>query len=193
MRVFETIQEVFTEVNRLDQEQIECIQFHSDGTYTYLFNSPTWKSPVEPKARQMSPECSEYVIPREGDLLLGVEVQGTFEEAALFQYDELGSRRLVYSTLEKAGCMNPFPTSGIPLLQMGKPLYLEVKKPGADVKVTSTCAFLDTKTRRALATYTQANGMDGIKAVHANQTVYQVTNIHEHGHSPNCFVPVHQM
>jgi hypothetical protein len=181
-----SLDEVFAEL--INQKE-DTIKIHPDGTYTYLYNSPTLKTQLEQadKLQYSHPKDGVlYVIPKNGDLLLNVEVQGEFEEATLFQYDWTGLQQIVYATLDGPGKMNPFPSSGIPLIQVGKAIYLEVKNASADVIVYGTYAILETKSLKAFATYSH-----GLKAVHETGSVYQAFYaLSDYGHSVNCFQPI---
>lgn len=168
------------------------ITIDSNGIYKYLFDSPTYPVIVEQadKSRYRYPEDGLlYVMPRDGDILLHVEVTGSFKEAILYQYDFGGVDKIVYATLNQEGIMNPFPESGFPLLQAGKGLYLNVIGADADkVQVTATYALLETKSRMLLARYLHENTENGVKVVHANKDIYQVICVMDIGHSPNCLV-----
>ena len=118
-----------------------------------------------------------------------MEVTGKFTSATLFQYNWTGTQEIVYCNMTEAGVYTPFPHSGIPLTQIGKAIYLKVQGASEDVNVAATYAYLETFSRKALASYVTKDN-NGVKAVHADQTIYQVMSVGDYGHSPNCFHPV---
>ncbi len=193
-----TLEDVFKTLDEFERVGKHTIDINEYGVYKYLFNSPTMTDNVDPNPKSMynieSDESDDYllyVIPRNGDILLYVDVEGVFAEATLYQYDWTGSRKIVYEQILEAGRMNPFPESGIPLLQCGKALYIEVKATShVAVAVTATYAFLETESRCKLAQYVFPNTEHGIKAVHANGDIYQAINIHDLSYSPNYFALV---
>ena len=171
-----------------------------DGVYKYLFNMPEQieiVDQVNPLQYRIDTDCQLYVVPRDGDILLDVEISGTFESCIMFQYDSNGWKRQVYDTLTKAGTMTPFPHSGIPLIQCGKAIYIEIFKSTSEITVYAKYAFLNTTCRLKLAQYTHPddkplynyNGKltyrNGTKITHANTDVYQVYNVGDQGFSPN--------
>ena len=184
-----SLEEVFKELMRMDHNGTKTIEIDDNGVYQYLFNSPTTQEYIDPQVNNryaIEKDRALYVIPRNGDLLLTVQLSGRFQEAILYQYDWTGSHQIVYERLESDGVMNPFPMSGFPLLQCGKALYLEVSDP-QDVSVQLTYAFLETGSRRLLAQYVFPNTEHGIKAIHRNGDTYQAVNVFDHGYSPNYF------
>lgn len=188
---------VFQRVKELDEQKIRTLHI-DDGIVTYLDNAPT-QTCVIPIADSQSYKCEKghllYVLPRDGDLLLSVEVNGTFRHAEFYQYDSMGSTKVVLDSLNNPDVMQPFP-DGIPLLQCGKAFYLDVE--GANnVVVSATYVFLDNVSRRELADYTHDDGhpyyvkgpetvyRHGVKLRHKSGCLYQVFNVCDHGYSPN--------
>ena len=185
-----------------ENENLTSITIDDDGVYKYLFNMPEEieiLEKVNAPQYNIDTDCQLYVVPRYGDILLDVEISGTFESCTMFQYDSNGYNRQVYDTLTKAGTMKPFPYSGIPLIQCGKAIYIEIFKPTSEITVYAKYAFLNTTCRRKLAQYTHPDDepphfytgqslpiyRNGIKIRHANTDVYQVYNVGDQGFSPN--------
>jgi hypothetical protein len=68
-----------------------------------------------------------YTIPRSGDILHEIRIDGLFTRATLFQYGWGNDYRVVHETLKyPANTMQLFGVSGIPLICLGKNVYLEV-------------------------------------------------------------------
>lgn len=175
----------------------------TDGVMTYLKNAPTITVaiPIADEAQYRADDGhATFVVPREGDLLLGVTVSGRFEEAALYQHDFIG-RKVVYDRLTTAGTMCPF-EDGIPLVQCGKNFYVDVEKhashPDTTPSVSATFALLDADSRRRLQNYTHPDGnpyyvtkregavyRHGVRLVHKDGEMYQAFGVCDHGYSPN--------
>lgn len=188
---------VFAELKVLNDLGIETIHI-TDGVLTYLKNSPTYVSTLsaaDDTYRRLEGHTL-YVVPRCGDLLLDLTVSGTFEYAKMYQYDFI-DRKVVYDELKTPGTMRPF-EDGIPLVQCGKNVYLEVKEQCSYVTVSATYAFLDTLSRKTLCEYTYPDGnpyyindtensvyRHGVRIVHKSGDMYQVFNVTDHGFSPN--------
>jgi hypothetical protein len=185
-----TIEDIFADLIKLDEANIRSIKIDENGIYQYLFNTPTMRIDVLlADNNRYTYTDNLYVIPRYGDILLSVEVKGKFTNATLFQYNYTGTEKIIYCNITQPGVCTPFPYSGFPLLQIGKNIYMEVEGATEDVNVVATYAYLDTVSRTTLATY-ETKDQNGVKAVHANQTIYQVMSLNDHGYSPNCFHPI---
>jgi len=121
-------------------------------------------------------------------VLIELSLNGTYDSAKLFQYDGTGAREIVY--WEGNGRVaRPFP-GGIPMLQVGKALYLEAKGFAPDFKASCEFALLDGPSRMLIAKCVDDEGKHGIKLRHANGTAYQVYNVSDWCHSPNVLAPV---
>lgn len=153
--------------------------------YTYLFNAPVLQERIELQNN------GSHKVPKTGDLLLSIKVDGRFDEAIMFQYDWTGSRKVVYASLTQPGVMNPFPASGFPLIQCGKALYIEVSNPGNNINIVATYAFLEDVSRKRLGEYIQPNTRDGVKFVHENGDIYQAINVLDCGNSSHYVALVH--
>ena len=181
------LEKVFAELKVLEETNIRSIEIDENGIYKYLFNTPTMRIDVplaNPKIYTYTDNL--YVIPIHGDILLSVELTGKFKSATLFQYDWTGSRKIVYYTMTQPGVCNPFPHSGIPLIQIAKAVYLKVEGATEDVNVAAIYAYLEKFSKQALRAYVTKDN-DGVKAVHADQTIYQVLSVRDY---PNCFHPI---
>lgn len=183
------LENVFQELASFEKSGETSITIDDDGVYKYLFNSPVCKETIKPELDRLYGEKERvlYVVPRDGDLVLTIELRGEFTRAILYQYDWTGGRQVVYAQLDAPGVMNPFPSSGFPLLQCGKALYMDVYDP-KDVKVEATYAFLETASRQLLARYVHpTNKNHGVKSIHANGDTYQAVFLSDWGYSPNVF------
>ena len=175
----------------------------TDGVMTYMKNAPTITVavPATDEAQDRADDGHTlFVIPREGDLLLGVTVSGQFEEAALYQYDFIG-RKVVYDKITTEGTMCPF-EDGIPLVQCGKNFYVDVEKhascPDTTLSVSATNALLDADSRQQLQDYTHPDGnpyyvtkregsiyRHGVRLLHKDGDMYQAFGVCDHGYSAN--------
>jgi hypothetical protein len=136
---------------------------------------------------QVENKCSHanaYIIPKKGDVLVSIRVNGEFSQAKLFQYSWNGYNKIVYDTLRGEGEMYPFPDSGFPLLQVGKNIYLDVYD-AQNVHVTATYALLKKEDRQKLANYVFPGSRDGVRVIHKSGDIYQVTDVYDYGFSTN--------
>lgn len=184
---------VFRQLIEFEKENSPSIAIDDQHVMTYLYNTPEYDVIVDEPMRRDGNETL-YVIPRHGDLLLSVDIDGAdLEHVSIFQYDAMGSQRIVY---EQASATNsvrfaPFPASGFPLLQCGKSVYVLVRHRGSGDTATIICRFtlLDGVSRKRLfATVDEEN--HGVKIRHRDGSLYQVFNMLEHGYSPNVLAPV---
>ena len=193
---------IFQELSVIEQKGIETMRI-VEGTFEYLHNTPLKAFEIEP-FKTLDDGATLYSVGRNGDLLMNVKIEGgSCGKTLFYQYDWTGSREVIYDENDGGNCiMQPFP-SGIPLLQCGKAFYVSVKNGTSDVKVYATYAYLDSPSRRKLATYTFPQGEpvyrspepvyeDGVKVRHRNGKMYQATCVVEMGYSPNSLVPIEE-
>jgi hypothetical protein len=74
-------------------------------------------------------------------------------DISMFQYKEIGSAKSVEGQIVIA----PF-THGIPLLQIGKNIYLSVNSASCVCSIVATYAFLDSPSRRLIGEYCDDSG-----------------------------------
>ena len=196
------LESVFLKLIELEKNETRGVSFDKEtGIFHYMNNMPLCNININDMKVSDFDKNSEdrlYMISRLGDLVLNIKVIGNFKSAMLFQYDWTGSIRIVYDHLfckEGYNCVNinPFPTSGYPLLPSGKALYLEVLEidiNSNNVEVVVEYAFLDAESRRDLVKYREGGSDDGVKVVHSNGTIYQVLNMNDWGYSPNYLGPI---
>jgi hypothetical protein len=192
--VNEEMKKVFSELIELETSNIKTTNIDNTSIFTYLFNTPKRTSELTPSTSKFHEDLDEtlYIIPRGADLLLSIEITGVFSSVVeLFQYDWTGSRKIIYDNsigitgIDDKIIFNPFKQSGIPLLIIGTNIYLTIKNPN-NCKITATFAYLDTKSRRELASYNNTDNKDyGVKLRHNNNNLYQVFGMCNQGHSPN--------
>ena len=183
-----------------ENPDLKSITIDDDGVYKYHFNMPEEIEVIEQVHAPdytIDADCQLYVISRSGDILLDVLIEGSFTSCEMYQYDSMGYHKEVYATLKSSGVMNPFPQSGIPLIQCGKCIYIQVHEPRSEIQVHAKYAFLNTTCRRKLAQYTHPDDepiynhnnkliyTHGVKIKHANNDIYQVYNVGDSGFSPN--------
>ena len=192
-RIFETILDH-------DARGVQHCSIDSDGFFRYNHNAPTIRTTVNYNPDVMCRQAGRllYVVGREGDILLSLSIEGRFKSARMFQYDAWGHGTVVYE--EGPGALlAPF-DSGIPLLQVGKHIYLELSLedvpyvPGvaeaAGLCIEATFAFLSESERRTLGRYTHEGTDHGIKLKHNDGSTYQVLHVTDMGFSPNYLAKV---
>jgi hypothetical protein len=160
---------------------ITAIDINHDGVYSLVYSSiPTYTEQVMKK-----PEESFYIIPRAGDVLKEIRISGHFTTANLYQYEWTGSQKVVYDTVQCGEVMRPFGISGIPLLCIGKTLYMEIEDADDNVTVKCVFGFLPSEDRRKLANYRSCDSDYGIKLMHQDNSIYQVIGMNDWSYSPN--------
>jgi hypothetical protein len=85
-----------------------------------------------------------------GDILLNIKIEGNFEKAQLFQYNENGSQRIIYDEIYSNGILEPF-SDGIPLLHLGTYSIQGVIN-NKEINILSKYAFLNCNDRLLLST-----------------------------------------
>jgi len=131
----------------------------------------------------------------DADILHSIRIEGTFLKATLFQRDN-DCPNYVYnhhesSLNEKNIIMIPFPTSGIPLLHIGTPIYLEIypdPETNEYPKVSIALGFVDTTTRRKFNISDYRLKEIGISVIHHSGKIFTCYGIMDYGYSPNCLV-----
>lgn len=214
------LESVFEKLIELEKNSVRGIKLDkSTGIFDYMNNMPIYTRNINLIKKMSSGAnsdicsnndvCLLYSIPRIGDLVTNIRVHGVFKSAMLYQYDWTGSIKIIYDSFSDVSAsddsvcdanMNPFPTSGYPLLPSGKALYLEVSDgvclndddddDNGDINVSVEYVFLDDESRRELVNYREGDSDHGVKVVHSNGTIYQVLNMSDCGYSPNVLGPV---
>lgn len=175
------IAEIFATLQ--ENPDLDMIDISQDKVLTYNHNAPLYEKILTKEYEMLN---DHYIsIPRVGDLLLSLKISGKFRKASFFQYSFL-DRHIVYEQVEqqddKDVIINPFPFSGIPLLQASKNFYVCLEH-SENVEITASYALLNSKSRRKFVF--DYNEQNGVKIMHINGTMYQVYNINDYGHSPN--------
>lgn len=139
-----------------------------------------------------------YVLPTDADILHSIRIYGRFKSATLYQYSFL-DQRIEYDTVyglneeidaSHVTIMMPFPYSGIPLLQVGKRIYLEI------ISENDTCpppkceigyGYLDNIIR---SDFNIKHGQTrGVSFLHKNGQKFTVFGVDSYGHSINVVQP----
>ena len=81
--------------------------------------------------------------------------------------------------------MRPFGDSGIPLICIGKTLYLDIMDAKDNVKVHCVFGFLPSEDRRKLANFRNGDTDCGIQLTHQDKSIYQVVGMNDWSYSPN--------
>jgi len=182
------VQRAFRRLSELEAAGARGSVVTDDGFFEYRQNMPVYSAELD-FVRERDGDIL-YKVPRGGDVLLALNLEGTYESARLFQYDACGVRQIVY--WEGAGgdrAARPFP-GGIPMLQVGKALYLEATGAAPYFKAGCEFALLDAPSRMSIAECADDEGKRGVKLRHADGTAYQVHNVCDWCHSPNVLAPL---
>ena len=136
--------------------------------FSYHFNAPTYKMPLTASMGGV------YTIPQYGDLLLHVDIQGTFTFAYMYQWDATGRFKIIYDALaseinHQTHTLCPFPESGIPLWNMQKPMYVCVEPKATAVKLVVSYGFVKSSERLYMATYPFP-----LRLRHKNGSIYRL-------------------
>ncbi len=128
-------------------------------------------------ARKINKDEYIYTIPKYGDILLDIIVNGDFIQAEL--YNGLPEHPIIYDRLLTSGVLNPFPKSGIPLIQMStSAMYIKIKSENIEsVNIKAKYVYLDYNSRKLLVSSTINNGKDGVRIEHKDKNLYQLLNI----------------
>lgn len=140
-----------------------------------------------------------YFIPNNGDILHSIKIKGRFKKAEIFQYSFLDNR-IVYESItgmdksiteDTITVLNPFPSSGIPFLQLIKNMYLEYipEKDGDPIKVKFGEGYLDNPLRKQFSDRRKFREM-GVSIMHRTGMKYAVFGMHAQGHSINVLGPL---
>lgn len=88
--------------------------------------------------------------------------------------------------------INPFPSSGIPLVQTLKPVYLEIEGDTQSLRqmvVKAKYALLDKASKKIITSYEEKddkNAVHGVKFMHESNTLFRTYNVHCQGQAVNC-------
>lgn len=196
--VNESLSMAFKQLMLKEEIGEKSVIIEGDGMFRYMFDAPVVKKTV--KMDVYDEHCTHGTIPRHGDVLLNTIVRGQYKGVRMFQYDEMGSKKIMYYEKiyrEEEICENmidliaPF-ADGIPLLQIGKMIYIEldgVVNTINDASVIATYALLESSSRKLIGQWCDDNG-NGLKMRHIDGTIYQVMNLNDFGHSPNVLAPI---
>lgn len=139
-----------------------------------------------------------YVIPMNGgDILHSIRIYGRFKSAKLYQYSfldtpiEFDHVEGINNQEDSITILNPFPQSGIPILQTRKNIYLELISMNEDTEETPKCeigyGYLDNKLRKQFNP--TRNQTKGVSFMHKSGQRYAVFGIDAPGHSINVAGP----
>lgn len=177
-------------IKTFDDNCIKTINIDDNGIYSLI--QPVIPIYIEEVIK--SPEDTFYIIPRTGDVLKEIQILGNFKTAELYQYDWTGSRRVIYDTINfnegDETVMRPFGISGIPLICIGKTLYLDIIDGKDNTIVNCMFGFLPSVDRQKLMNFRNVNTDYGIKLKHQDDSIYQVIGMNDWSYSPNYMVKV---
>lgn len=177
-----SFEEVLNDLVELEARGVRGCHVTADGIFKYHYNMPTYDVPAIFVGEDHGIQTWEH--PRSGDVLISFKVEGVHDFVEIFQYDWIGSRKVIYWSGHCDGHIAPF-TDGIPLLQVGKPIYIKVYH--ANKKETSVnirYAVLDGPSRKELSIW--HDGDHGVKLMHQNGKLYKAYNVfYDWSYSPN--------
>lgn len=125
-----------------------------------------------------------FRICREGDILLNVDVSGNVKKATLYNFDSTGGNKIVFQTIEGVGLIEPFPLSGIPLVQMKKYIYLDIE--GEVSCINATFAILNEKDKQTLSNYVyHRENVNGVCVKDCCGNTFRVMGVSTKGTSKN--------
>lgn len=168
-------------LDHMEKNQISSISVE-DSVLRYKFNRPTITISNFDVYKTVNNERI-YNLPRYGDLLLDITILGGFSHAEMYQYDDSGSR-IIYDTLIEQGTMIPFISSGFPLLNVGKGLWLSIYDEQEEATITITYALLESSSRKLLSNY-KSSSDTGVVVRGSNGKEYIVIGVQDYGYSPN--------
>ena len=130
-----------------------------------------------------------HLVPKSGDILQEIKIHGNFTSATLFAYDATGVKEISYDHIiyEETRTMTPFGNAGVPLLCIGKGMYVRVETSDV-VQIEFRFGLLSSECIRRLRSHNDEYGK-GVKVVHTNSSLYQVVGMGNFGTSNNCLVP----
>ena len=180
---------LFKNLMDLEAVGIRGSRITSDGYFKYHDNMPTLDVPAHLK--RVEPGARTWDHPRGGDILLSFNIEGAHDHVEFYQYDHLGCRKIIYWNGHCDGPVAPF-EDGIPLLQVGKSIYITVHGSNLEeTKVSVRYAMLDAPSRREISTWCDGNGRHGVKIMHKDGITYQVLYVCDWSYSPNTLVPIY--
>lgn len=166
---------ILDDLDTLDRDRIVTIALDRDTQIlTYFDNAPTVKMPCD----CISPYS--HVVPNDGDLLVALEVQGGFSRATLYQYAEDGVTKLVYDEWRQNEVSRPFPSAGIPLIQIAKAFRIDLEDAEDDTRVIATLAYLPPSAVRTIRACEA-----GVRVRHKSGALYQVAGYYDYGFASN--------
>ena len=130
------------------------------------------------------PDVDHWPLPRAGDVLMNVKVIGDFDSVSLVSCSFLGE------PLDPWGQASPGEdmAHGVPLLQLGTPLYLTFQGRRSNLTAVITYSYLPPKSRRAIIRYRNpysTEGDIGITVRLEGGGLASVYGVQEHGYTPN--------
>jgi len=182
-----TNEELFKKLLVLQESGVRGSHITSDGYFKYHHNMPIVDDPAN--LLRVDQGVHIWNICRNGDIFLSFKIEGVYDYAELYQYCVFGSKKIIYWRGHSDDHVAPF-EDGIPLMQMGKSIYIAVY--GANLeetKVSVRFAMLDTPSRGETAIWSTGDG-HGVKITHKDGTTYQVLHVCDCGHSPNTLMPM---
>lgn len=173
-------EEALTLLLELEKLETKGSNICKNGIFNFNWNMPTFKKELNLSRVDDNGYSKLYTIPKHGDVLLSISIQGEFNHAEFFQYHY--NQEIFYWKTNFEPICSPF-TNGIPLLQLGTPLYFRMNT-SKSPKIFATFALLDSESRKELADYSDDEG-NGIKIFHYDRTLYKIYDVHNFGNSTN--------
>lgn len=165
-------------VNEMEKNGIQSTYIDTSGYLHYLYNAPTitYYNMLNTKNLEKNISEIDVDIPRCGDLLLNINITGTFDIAYVYINpcdDSLYPD--IFCILKKAGTLLLFPGYGFPMIYFSH-LCLKIINPSNDIIISPTYAYLDLISRKNIFAYADNNNGNGVKLRKENGTSYQVVD-----------------
>lgn len=174
--------DILEQLDALDRERVPTIDIDPvSHELTYHNNAPK----TTHECVRASPSVPIFTVPMSGDLLLALKIDGHFSRASFYQYSEDGKTKIIYDewTASDASIWRvPFPTAGVPLLQVAKAFYVEIENPHEDTRVLAQFAHLPITARRLITLKHEC----GVRVRHRSGDMYHAAGYYEYGFASNC-------
>lgn len=182
-----TNEELFKKLIELEASGVRGSHITPDGYFKNHHNMPVVDDPAN--LLRVDQGAHIWTISRNGDILLSFNIEGAHDYAEFYQYCTWGSKKIIYWRGHCDGHVAPF-EDGIPLIQMGKSIYIAVYGSNLEeTKVSVRFAMLDKPSRRETAIWSTGDG-HGVKIMHKDGTTYQALFVRDCGYSPNTLMPI---
>lgn len=89
------MEEAFRKLQDIENKNIKGTNVSDDGFFTYNCNMPIITHDLELLRVDDNSNIKLYTVPRVGDVLLSIKVNGEYKHAEFFQYDVFGNKKFI--------------------------------------------------------------------------------------------------